>query len=342
MRAVVVTGVRQLELRDVAPPEIGPGDVLIRVRTTGLCGSDVHAYLGTHPFRKPPMILGHELSGQVEAVGKNVTQFRPGDRVTVEPQLNCGACGPCRAGAPNLCRRKVVLGTTPWPGSFGELIAVPERVVYKLPDALDFELGALVEPLAVGVHAARVSGLGLGGSAAVFGSGPIGLACLAAARQAGATRLAAVDLQDHNLELARGLGATFTVNARQVADVPQAVRDGVAPDGTDIAFVAVGHSAVVEQALRTVRPGGRVVLVALFDEPVQISDPFQLVGTEIALIGSQMYVRQDFDVAIDMLASGRLDFRSLVTHRLPIERAEDAFKLAIDRTESPAKIHLTL
>lgn len=339
MKAAVLTETGRIEVRDEPPAPLGPADVRIRVRRTGLCGSDIHAFLGTHPFRKPPMVLGHELTGVVVEAGGTVSRLRAGDRVAVEPQITCGACDPCRRGAANVCSRKVVLGTTPWPGSLAETVVVPERTAYPLPDALDDVDGALVEPLAVGVHAARVAGVGLGDRVAVLGAGPIGLACGAAARQAGAGPLLAVDLQPRNLELAAALGATAVATP---AEAEAAARQAFGAHGADVVFVGVGKSSVVEQALRVLRrAGGRVVLVALFDEPVTVGDPFTIVGAEAALVGSQMYLPRDIETAIELLAARRVEFRKTVSHEVPLERAGDAFRLLLDRTEAPVKVHVT-
>ncbi len=338
MRAALVRDTRSIELVDEPSRPLGPRDVRVRVARTGLCGSDIHAFLGTHPFRKPPMILGHEAAGYVSDVGSDVTRVRQGDLVALEPQIVCGTCAPCRRGASNVCRNKIVLGTTPWPGSLADETVVPESVAYPLPADFDATQAALVEPLTVGVHAARVGGVALGERVVVLGSGPIGLACLASSRVAGASSVVAVDVQQHNLELATQLGATAVATPQEVESRATTLFSG---EGADAVFVAIGKSSAVEQALRLVRKGGgRVVVVALFDEPIALPDPFALVGAEAALLGSQMYRADDFQTAVDLTVQRRVDLRPLVSHEIPLESVGDAFRLMIDRVESPVKVQV--
>ncbi len=338
MRAALVRETRSIELVDEPSRPLGPRDVRVRVARTGLCGSDIHAYLGTHPFRKPPMILGHESSGHVTEVGGEVRRVRVGDLVAIEPQIVCGKCAPCRRGATNVCRAKLVLGTTPWPGSLADETVVPDSVAYPLPPDFDATQAALVEPLTVGVHAARVAKVDLGERVVVLGSGPIGIACLASARASGAGSVLAVDVQRHNMELATQMGATEVATPQEAESAAQRMFGG---NGADVVFVAIGKSSAVEQGLRLVRKGGgRVVVVALFDEPITLPDPFALVGAEAALLGSQMYRASDFQTAVDLTVQRRVDLRPLVSHEIPLESVADAFRLLIDRTERPVKVHV--
>ena len=338
MRAAIVRSTESIELIDTPTRALGPHDVRVRVERTGLCGSDIHAYLGTHPFRKPPMILGHEAAGYVAEVGPEVTRVSVGDLVAIEPQLVCGACGPCRRGASNVCQRKVVLGTTPWPGSLADETVVPESVAYSLPATCTPTQAALVEPLAVGVHAARVARIDLGERVVVIGAGPIGLACAASALQAGAGSVLAIDPQPHNLELAREAGATTVASPPEADSAAQGLFGG---EGADVVFIGIGKSVAVQQGLSLLRKGGgRVVVVALFDEPITLADPFQLVGAEAAVLGSQMYRASDFQTAVDLTVRGRVDLRSLVSHEIPLANVGDAFRLLVERTGSPVKVHV--
>ena len=175
MRAVVLTSEGCLEFVEAAwPTDVGADCVVIRVRAVGVCGSEVHAYQGTHPFRKAPVVLGHEAAGDVVAVGEDVSAFAVGDRVIVEPQWVCGECAYCRAGDENLCPSKRVLGTSAWPGAFGEYIVAPQDATFQLPSALSYVQGALIEPLSIAVHIARQSNLAAGESVCILGSGSIG------------------------------------------------------------------------------------------------------------------------------------------------------------------------
>ena len=341
VRAAVLTRVRRIEMQELPKPRPRPDEVLIRVRAAGVCGSDVHGFLGTHPYRKPPAVMGHEVSGDVEEVGSEVRSFRAGDRVIVVPQRSCGSCLYCRTGSPHLCTAKVMMGTSAWPGSFGEYVVAPEGTVIGIPDNLSYEEGVMCEPLAVGVHCARRARIGIGDSVLVLGSGTIGLCCIAAARAAGATRIVATDAHDFNLELARKVGAGALFNVRGEGDLSRVVAEHVRPEGVDVAVVAAGLSPVVDQALANVRKLGRVALVALFDGAVSIAEPFHIIGKELEVVGVITYVHEDFHTAIDLIGSGAANVKGMVTHVLPIERAHRAMEIVHEKTENNAKVILT-
>jgi L-iditol 2-dehydrogenase len=175
MKAVYVEAPYKVVVKDVAEPELRDHDVLIKVKMTGICGSDIHTYKGLHPFRKPPVIIGHEVSGEVVRTGKAVQRIKPGDKVTVEPQAGCGSCEYCLTGHSNYCENRSAPGVKGWYGTMAEYFAAPEHCVFVLPDIVDLEQGVLAEPLAVGIHAARKSNIQLGDKVAILGAGPIGL-----------------------------------------------------------------------------------------------------------------------------------------------------------------------
>ncbi|MBW2121873.1 MAG: galactitol-1-phosphate 5-dehydrogenase [Deltaproteobacteria bacterium] len=338
MKAALLTAPYQIELQEVAEPPVGPSDVLIKVRWVGICGSDLHTYKGNHPFRKPPVILGHEMAGEVVGTGKDVTLFQEGDRVTVEPQTYCHHCSNCDRGNYNLCNNKRVLGTTAWPGAFAEYVAVPEDKVYLLPEGLSLEQGALVEPLAVGVHAAGMAAVGLGDSVLIVGSGTIGLASLVALREAGATRIIATDVEDFNLAKARELGAWATVNARR-EPLADRIREWTEGEGVDAVVIAVGLPSLIDDSLDLLRKRGRMVLVAIFDEEATF-DSFKIVFTEVDLVGSWTYSGREFHAAIDLMGQKRIDMGSFITHRWPIERVKEGFDLVDKRGEGVIKVIL--
>lgn len=175
MKVTILSNVYKINVIEIEKPKIKENEVLIRVKSSGICGSDLHAYRGHHPFRKPPVILGHEVSGVVEELGKAVDNIKVGDRVTVEPQLGCGECVYCLEGKYNLCINRRAPGIGSWMGSFSEYFVPPYKVVYKLPDTVNYDRGALIEPLAVGVHAVRNANIQLGDTIAILGAGTIGL-----------------------------------------------------------------------------------------------------------------------------------------------------------------------
>src|SRR2546426_4314152 len=222
MKALLLTQYRRLEVTEIPSPEIGPDDVLVRVQACGICGSDVHGFDGSTGRRVPPLVMGHEAAGLVARVGARVTSFRQGDRVTFDSMISCGLCHYCRRGQINLCDERRVLGVSCGEyrqnGAFAEYVAVPQHVVYRLPDSLSFEHAALIEPVSVVFHAVSLTPITLGDTAVVVGTGMIGLLVVQALRLAGCGRVFAVDLDARKLELAKKLVADEGFNPSQ-ADV---------------------------------------------------------------------------------------------------------------------------
>ena len=338
MKAALLTAPYQVDLQEVENPQLGAGDVLIKVQCVGVCGSDVHVYTGTHPFRKPPVILGHEMAGEIVDTGGNVALFKKGNRVSAEPQTYCHQCSSCYRGRYNICKAKRLLGTTPWPGAFAEYVAIPEDKVYLLPDGVSYEEGALAEPLTVGIHAAQMARIGMGDSVLIMGAGTIGLATLVALKQAGATRIIVTDVVDFNLAKATEFGAWATVNVKRES-LEEKVNQLTGGEGVDAVVIAVHVPSLIDQSLDLVRKGGRVVLVAIFDEKATI-DPFKMVFNEVEVVGSWTYDGREFQAAIDLIGQKRIEMDSFVTHRWPIERVRDALELVDKRTEDVIKVVL--
>ncbi len=342
MRAAVLTDIRTIQVQEVPTPKPKPDEVLIRVRFAGVCGSEVHIFIGTHPSRKPPAILGHEMVGEIVEVGSQVSHFRPDDRVTIEAFTSCGSCRYCRMGSYYLCSNKVLIGTPGWTGCFGEYIVAPERALVKLPEDLSYEEGVILEPMAVAVHAIKRARLQEGDSVLVLGAGAIGLCCIAAAKATAGTTVIATDTIDFNLKLARNMGAAAAVNVRKENSLSAVVAQYAGSDGVDVGFVTAGFSSVVNQALASVRKQGRVGLVAQFDDPLTIPAPHMIVSKELELLGILQYTKEDFHVAAELITRGLVDARSLITHVLPIEEAQRAMEIVADKTEDCAKVILAL
>jgi len=339
MKSAVIDKPYSIELVETAPPAITQGDqVKIQVIVTGICGSELHAYHGTHPFRIPPVISGHEFAGVVVDTGKNVTRFSPGDRVTVEPQYGCGECKLCRAGKYNICQDKKVLGTQAWTGSFGEYVVVPESTVVRLPGSVTFEQGALIEPLAVGVHAVRKAGVKLGSKIAILGAGPIGLALLLAAKNSGATSIFITDAMDYNLGIAEKLGATHTINTLKENAV-ETVLKNTGGEGADIVFLAVGLESVLNDSLKMVKRGGKVSEVALFGKKPAIEISY-IQNKEIQIEGCNMYTIEDFEIAAEAIAANMFDTDLMISKILPIEEVKNAMKTVDERLENVVKVLL--
>ncbi|MCL4535945.1 MAG: alcohol dehydrogenase catalytic domain-containing protein [Bacteroidetes bacterium] len=339
MKAAVLTAHRHIEFQEIPEPEPGPDEAKIRVVSAGICGSELHAFKGTHPFRHPPAILGHEMAGDIVAVGSQVKGFRVGDRVTVEPQIGCGVCTPCQAGHPNLCMNKTVLGTQVWIGAYAEYIVAPERVLYRIPDHVSYDEAVMIEPLAVGVHAVKVSGLQLGQSAIVLGGGTIGLCALVAAREAGVLTTVVTDVVDYNLAVAREMGATATVNAG-TDDVRAAVDRVTGGAGVDVALVAVGLSPVVNQGLSALKRRGQMVIIGIFEGTLAVEDPYRIVGGELVVRGSNMYTSEDVQTALDLIAAGRVEAGKFITQRLPMSEVQRGFEIVDKKLEDCVKVVL--
>jgi 2-desacetyl-2-hydroxyethyl bacteriochlorophyllide A dehydrogenase len=339
MRAAVIDKPYSIELLEVDPPALKQEDqVKIRVIVTGICGSEIHAYHGTHPFRIPPVISGHEFAGIVVETGKNVSRISIGDRVTVEPQFGCGECKLCQTGRYNICRDKKVLGTQEWQGSFGEYVVVPERTVVKLPDNVSFEQGALIEPLAVGVHAVRKAAVGLGSKVAILGAGPIGLGLLLAAKNSGATKIFITDALDFNLDIAGKLGATHTINTLKENAVESVLKE-TNGEGADIVFLAVGIESVLNDSLKIVKRGGKISEVALFGKKPVIEISY-IQNKEIKIEGCNMYTIEDFEIAAEAIAANMFDTDLLISKVYPIEEVKAAMKTVDEKLENVVKVLL--
>ncbi|RNL74120.1 L-iditol 2-dehydrogenase [Streptomyces sp. I6] len=340
MKAAVLTGRRTIAHQDTAAPEPGRGELLVRVDATGICGSDLAAYRGTHPYKTAPAVLGHEFSGTVVAVGADVTGFTVGDRACSAAFSHCDACAQCLHGAPHLCTRKLNLSHLDWTGSFAELVVLRPNMAHRLPPDLHPVAGALVEPLSIGLHAVRLVGEGAGRSVLVLGSGTIGLSCLIAARQLGHATVACVDVGPEKGGLALGLGADAYADARDGDPVPEALEALAGP--ADVVVIAAGYPGVTDQALRAVRPGGDIVIVSYFEDrhPVDLN---ALVGREVTVHGSALSTPRDFTEVIDRLAAGTLDVLPMVTHHFPLAGTGSALRL-MDRADVPTgkiMLHVT-
>ncbi len=257
MKAALVTDVEKVSIEEIERPVIKDDEVLIKVKTVGVCGSDLHLFRGTHAFRKPPAILGHEIAGEVVEIGKRVRNLKVGDRVTVEPQYGCGECEFCRKGLINLCTKKIVPGTAKWIGVFVEYFNAPEKTVYKLNDSVSYPMGTMIEPLAVAVRGFRRATVKEKDCVVILGSGTIGLLCLVVARQMGYKTIICTDTAQFNLDMALKHGATLAINPLEV-DVVEAVKKLTDGKGADLALVAAGPTIFLIRRLPASENGGRL------------------------------------------------------------------------------------
>jgi L-iditol 2-dehydrogenase len=327
MKALILKDYRRLSMEDVPVPTIGPHDVLVRVRACGICGSDVHGLDGSTGRRRPPIIMGHEASGEIVEAGAAVTGWKAGDRITMDSTIFCGQCWHCQRGEFNLCDERRVLGVScedyRRDGAFAEYVAVPGHILHRLPDGLSFEHAAVAEAVSVAVHAVHNAKLEPGASVAVVGSGMIGLLIIQVLRIAGCSQITAVDLDDSRLNLAQRLGATSVVNPGSLS-APAAIRQMTGGRGADAAFEVVGLSTTLGTALECVRKGGRVILIGNLEAKVEL--PLQSVVTrEVTLIGSCASAG-DYPESLDLIASGKVDVASFISATAPLEEGAAWFE----------------
>ncbi len=288
MKALTLTEYNNLEFAEVPDPQIAADEVLVRVQTCGICGSDVHGMDGSTGRRRPPIIMGHEAAGVIDEVGTQVKGWKKGDRVTFDSTVFCGACWYCQRGMINLCDNRRVLGVSceeyRQHGAFAEYVALPQRILYALPDSVTFEQAAMVEPVSIAVHAVEITPVALGDTAVVVGAGMVGLLVVQALRVAGCGKIIAVDLEREKLELAQKLGADVGLKADE-CDVAREVRNLTHGRGADVALEVVGLTASIKTAVSTLRKGGALTLVGNLSPNVEI--PLQAVVTrQLTLTGS--------------------------------------------------------
>ncbi|WP_339213404.1 alcohol dehydrogenase catalytic domain-containing protein [Ornithinibacillus sp. FSL M8-0202] len=335
MKAAVVVEPTKIEIQDIEVPTIKANEVLIKVKTVGVCGSDLHLFKGTHAFRKPPAILGHEIAGEVVEVGPEVTKFRIGDRVTVEPHIGCGECEFCEKELLNLCTGKKAPGVPGWIGTFSEYFNAPEDIVYKIADDISYEIGTLVEPLAVGIHAIERITVPEKDTIAILGSGTIGLLTLVAAREAGYKNIICTDTQPFNLEMAKKQGAILALNPLE-DDVEAKIKEFTNGRGVDVAIVAADAPGIIDQASSIVRKRGEVGIVAMITKQIPV-DTYSFVFNEISLFGAMTYETKDFEKASQLVNEG-LDLSDFITQRVPLEESQKALDILNEKKENVVKV----
>jgi threonine dehydrogenase-like Zn-dependent dehydrogenase len=340
MDALVWLGPRDMVQRAEPLPRLADGEVLVAVGAVGICGSELSGFLGHNSLRVPPLIMGHECAGRiVETTTGTLATGQPatvGTRVTFNPLVVCGTCDRCRTGWTNLCRRRQLVGAHR-PGAFAQFVAVPTTQCYLLPDHLSLVAGALAEPLACSIHAVVLASVQSNQSLLVLGAGPIGLCAVAAARAQGIEQILVSDVAPQRLEIARRWGARTVINVRE-QNVVAAVQERC-PGGVDSVIDAVGATAVRQQAIQAVVPGGRVVLIGLHDEESMFPANY-LVRQEIALTGSFAYTEADFAQAVELLVRGVVQPSADWLEERPLSDGPTAFAELVDGRAKAAKIVL--
>ncbi|MGB7537569.1 MAG: alcohol dehydrogenase catalytic domain-containing protein [Anaerolineales bacterium] len=322
MKQATMTAPGQIDVRDAAEPKPGPGEVLLRIRRIGVCGSDIHVFHGKHPLTRYPVIQGHELSAVIEALGPGVPDLSPGAKVTAMPQIVCGGCAPCRRGDFHICDNLKVQGFQA-PGCAQELWVTAAEKIVPLPGAFTFEQGALVEPAAVAVHAVARAGPIDGRRVAVLGAGTIGNLVAQTARSAGAQVLI-TDLSEYRLEVARRCGLAAVSNA-EAETLAQASARAFGKDGFDVAFECVGVEPTITAAVDSIQKGGTIVVVGVFGDQPRVN--LALVqDRELNLRGTLMYQRPDYERAVALIASGGLLTEPLVSKHFPMVDYLEAYR----------------
>lgn len=323
MKHAVMEKPGNIRFEDVAATPPGPGEVRVRVRQIGICGSDIHVWHGSHPFTPYPVIQGHEFMGVVEAVGPGADQAPAiGTQVTALPQIVCGECNPCKKGRFNICENLKVRGFQA-DGCGRELYNIPAERLVVLPEDFSADQGAFVEPVSVAVHACTRAGDLTGRNVVVLGAGTIGNLIAQVAKVRGAAKVLITDVADYRLEVARQCGVEFAVNTSQVS-LKDAAAAAFGEGGFDLAFEAAGVQASLESAIKSIEKGGLVLIVGVYGKPPVVD--MSVVGEhEIQLAGSMMYWRSDWEEAVQLLSSS-VNIAPLVSRHFTFAEWPDAYR----------------
>ena len=339
IKAAVLHGIDDVRIEEVDFPQMKEGEVLIKMKSVGVCGSDVHYYkhgkIGSFVVEKP-MILGHECAGEIVEVAKDVKGFKAGDRVAVEPGYTCRKCVYCKSGRYNLCPDVTFMATPPIDGAYVEYVAWPADFVFHLPDNMTYDHGALMEPLAVGMHAVRRSRLKPGEPVIIMGAGTIGLVTILAAKAAGAGEIIVSDLEDVRLNMAQKLGATKTLNASK-ENVVEFVKDFTHGFGIEVVFETAGSVPTTQQTIDVVARGGRIVWVGMAGEDIFPMPVIDAIVKEVDIMGIFRYANV-YPYAIQLVSNGRMDIDPLVTHHYSLDNVVEALEVAHERRDGAVKV----
>jgi 2-desacetyl-2-hydroxyethyl bacteriochlorophyllide A dehydrogenase len=325
MLAAVFMGKEQVEVKEVDVPELGEEEALVKVRFAGICGTDLHIFAGKHPRVKPPLIMGHEFSGEIAKIKtKRRKDLREGARIVAEPLISCGECFACKSGFAHVCERLGLYGIDA-DGAFAQYVKVAVDKLFKISSRVDFDIAALIEPVAVAVHAVRISSLKVSDIVCVQGAGPIGLLTALVAKLAGPARVVICENQPFRLKLAEEFGLTaIDVNDKDPVDEISKLTGG---RGADIVFEAAGFPATVLLAPRLCRVHGELVIVAMPKEPLPV-DILSITFKELTIKGVRVYAAYDFERAIQIIANSGLDFSKLLSEPFALTEIMAGIKAA--------------
>lgn len=312
----LMTAPKEITFREVDIPEPGPDQVLVKIKRIGVCGSDIHVFHGMHPYTKYPVTQGHEVSGKIVKLGQYVSNLQVGQRVTIEPQVFCGRCHPCLHGKYNLCENLKVMGFQTV-GTASEYFAVDASKITPLPEGMSYNEGAMIEPLAVTVHAGKRFADMKGAKVAVLGAGPIGILLSQAVKALGAAEVMITDISEKRLELAKSVGADYAINTAK-EDFGEALVACFGPDKADVIYDCAGNDITMNSAIQNARKGSTIILVAVFAKMANV-DLAKLNDSEIDLNTSMMYRHEDYVDALRFVNEGKIQLK-------PLESAHFAFK----------------
>ncbi len=337
MKVVYLTEPGKMEIADEPKPLVTPGNALVKIEYNGICGSDVHFFKDGRVgdcVLHDKFVLGHEVSGTVVEIGEGVTNLQVGDRVALEPGYACGKCEFCKTGRYNLCPEMKFFAAPPVAGALKEYVSHPADMCFKLPDNVSTMEGALVEPLAVGLHATSLGGVSLGQSVVILGAGCIGLVTLLSAKARGAAKVIVADLHEKRLEFARQMGADETINAKE-EDVLERVHE-LLGDGPDVVFETAGSPVTIAQTPWVARKGGTIVLVGMSAESEIRYNFFQAMEKEVTIKCVFRY-RNLYPVAIAAISSGSINVKQIVTHEFTLDESERAFRTVVEDAQNVVK-----
>lgn len=337
MKALIYYGPRDMRISEVENPTLREEDVLIKVIACGICGSDVHGYLGITGRRIPPMIMGHEFTGIVVDIGEKVKNISIGDRVAVYPTMFCGSCDFCKTGLTNLCINRSVLGVMNVNGAMAEYIAVPSSIVVKLPDNIDFIQGTLLEPLGVVYRAVKSAPNLLNSSVFIAGAGTIGLLLLQLLRLAGAGPIIVADINEIRLNIAKKLGADITLNPER-GDIKDII-SRLDISGVDVAFEAVGIESTANQVLNVVKNRGTCILIGNSQRDITINMQ-NIVTRELRIFGSYTYTLEEFRATMDVV--NKIDIESIISKIISLEEAPRVFEELAKKNSDLIKVIIKL
>jgi 2-desacetyl-2-hydroxyethyl bacteriochlorophyllide A dehydrogenase len=339
MRQAIMTKPGHIEFGTAPEPVAGPGEILLRIKKIGVCGSDIHVWHGEHPYTPYPVIQGHEFSAVVEAVGAGVTKVKPGMKATAAPQQVCGKCNPCKRGDYHICDSLKVRGFQA-PGCAQDLFTTTEERIVPFPESLSFEQGALIEPASVAAHATNRVPTLKDKNVLVTGAGTIGNLVAQAAKCRGAKKVLITDLSDFRLQKALDAGIDGVCNVRN-EKLAEKCKAFFGDEGFDVAFEAVGHERSLDDAIQNIQKGGDIVVLGVFGGKPSV-DMSTVGDREISLIGTLMYRQDDYAQAVEWIASGAMKTSLLVTKHFPFEDYDKAYHFIEEEADKTLKVVIDL